>query len=142
MSSEVTEPVANGLAIWDGNQPRTLNNFDGDERQKFALQMLCLAASTAGDDALGREIAVKYWMVHEVDFENEETGEIVRTFRTVLVTPANETFSFVSQGVAKGIQQVHATFGTKPLDPALKFKVVQKTTSKKRRVYVLVPTGF
>jgi hypothetical protein len=134
-----TESVDRGLATWNKEAHLALNNFDGDERQQFALRMLCMSASSAGETSLNLPIPVKYWMVHEVDFENEETGETVRTFRTVLVTPERATYAFVSQGVARSVQAIYEQFGNKPLDPPMLLKVEQKTTSKRRRLYVLVP---
>jgi hypothetical protein len=136
----VQEPVTNGVALWNGESNKVLHNFDGDERRQFAMRMLCMAASNSGEEMLGKEIAVRYWMVHEVDFEDENSGEIVRTYRTVLVTPDMETYSYVSMGVAKSVKAIYESFGNKPLDPPLVVIPTQKTTSKKRRLYVLVPS--
>lgn len=135
---EQVEVVERGLAKWDNHQSDCLNNFDGDQRQKFALRMRCMAAS-GGDVAIGKVIPVKYWMVHEVEFINKETGDVVQTYRTVLMTPDLVPYAFVSGGVASGIQQIHAEFGTAVLDPPLYLRVEQKNTANKRRMYVLIP---
>ena len=139
-SAELIEKsVENGLATWEPEQQRVICNFDGDDRQRFLMQMRCLAASSGGDAVLGKPIAVRYWMIHEVDFISDDGTERVRTFRTVLVTPDGETFAFVSGGVAKGVKHIFNQFGTEPLDPPLVVRIEQKTTSNKRRVYVMIP---
>ena len=134
----ITEPVTNGLAIWDREQSRVLTNFNGTSRENFAFRMKCINASGGGDSAVGQIIDVRHWLIHEVEFTNEETGEAVKTLRTVLVKPDGDAVAFVSQGVAGGIRQIHSEFGLEPLDPPLRCRVEQRSTSKKRRVYVLI----
>lgn len=140
MSKElIVEPIAeHGLATWKREQNRVLTNFSGTDRESFAFRMKCLNASGGGDSAIGQLLTVRYWLIHEVDFTSEETGEVVKTFRTVLVSPEGEAKSFVSQGIANGVRQIFSEFGTDPLDPPLRCKVEQRSTAKKRRVYVLI----
>lgn len=133
----ITEPVTNGLATWEREQNRGLTNFAGDVRETFAFRMKCINASGGGDAAVGKEMLLRHWLVHEVEFV-AETGEIVKSYRTVLVGPDGTAVAFVSQGVANGIRQIYSEFGTEPLDPPLRVRVEQRTTSKKRRVYVLI----
>ena len=134
----ITEPVTNGLATWEREASRALTNFKGTPRENFAFRMKCINASGGGDAAVGQIIEVRNWFIHEVEFTNEETGESVKTLRTVLVSPDGEAIAFVSQGVAGGIQQIHSEFGLEPLDPPLRCRVEQRSTAKKRRVYVLI----
>jgi hypothetical protein len=134
----ITEPVRDGLAIWDREQTKVLTNFQGSNREVFAFRMKCINASGGGDAAVGQVIDVRHWLVHEVEFTNEETGEVVKTLRTVLVSPDGSAVAFVSQGVAGGIRQIHSEFGLDPLDPPLRCRVEQRSTAKKRRVYVLI----
>lgn len=131
-------PVSEGLATWKREQNKVLTNFTGTDRESFAFRMKCLNATGGGDSAIGQVIAVKHWLIHQVQFTSEETGETVETFRTVLVSPTGEAISFVSQGVANGVRQIFSEFGTAPLDPPLMCKVEQRATAKKRRVYVLI----
>lgn len=135
----ITEPARNGLASWEREQKRVLSNFDGDDRQKFAMQMRGLAASCGGDEGLGQVIQLQYWMIHEVEFHDSETGDVVKSFRTVLYEPSGASYAFVSSGVANGIREIFGHFGTDKLDPPLPVKVEQRKTQKGRRVYVLVP---
>jgi hypothetical protein len=137
-SELITESVSNGVASWEREQNRVLTNFTGDARESFAFRMKCINAAGGGDASVGKVIPVRNWLVHEVEFTNEETGEVVKTFRTVLVSPDGEAVAFVSQGVANGVRQIFSEFGTEPLDPPLLCRVEQRSTSKKRRVYVLI----
>jgi len=134
----ISEPVTNGLSTWEREQSRVLTNFVGDARESFAFRMKCINASGGGDAAIGQVLSVRYWLVHEVEFTNEETGEVVKTFRTVLVSPTGEATAFVSQGVANGVRQIFSEFGLVALDPPLQCCVEQRSTAKKRRVYVLI----
>jgi len=139
LSSEiVTESVTNGLATWEREQHPVLTNFNGTPRESFAFRMKCINAAGGGDSAVGTIITVRYWLVHEVEFTSEETGETVKTFRTVFVTPEGNAISFVSQGVANGVRQIFSAYGTNELNPPLRCRVEQRATAKKRRVYVLI----
>lgn len=135
----IEKPVEGGLSTWKREPQRVVCNFDGDDRQRFLMQMRCLAASSGGDAVLGKPIRVRYWMIHEVDFLSDDGSEKVRTYRTVLVTPEGDTYAFVSGGVANGVRHIFNQFGTAPLDPPLVVRIEQKTTSNKRRVYVMIP---
>lgn len=134
----ISDPVTNGLATWEREQSRVLTNFAGDARESFAFRMKCINATGGGDSAIGQVLTVRYWFVHEVEFIHEETGEVVKTFRTVLVSPTGDATAFVSQGVVNGVRQIFSEFGLEALDPPLKCRVEQRPTAKKRRVYVLI----
>jgi len=138
LKQKENESLVGGLAVWDREPRRAICNFDGDDRQQFSLRMRCMAASSGGDP-VGKEFDVRYWMVHEVDFESQETGEIVRTYRTVFVSPDGQTVSVVSEGVAAGVHEIFQQFGNKPLDPPLRLKINQIKTGRGRRFYQLVP---
>lgn len=139
MSELIQQPIEDsGLATWTRDAQRCITNFQGDERESFVFRMKCLNALAGGVAALGLVIPVRHWLIHEVDFVSEETGETVRTFRTVLVRPDGTALSFVSQGVANGVRQIFNQFGDAPLDPPLRVRIEQRETAKKRRVYVLI----
>jgi hypothetical protein len=134
----ITEPVSGGVAAWHREKNAVLTNFHESPRDNFAFRMKCINAIGGGDSALGKLIALKHWLVHEVEFVSQETGEVVNTFRTVLVDADGTAVAFVSDGVADGIRHVYSEFGTEPLDPPLIVKVEQRQTAKKRRVYKLI----
>lgn len=134
----IVQPVENGLASWKREAIKSLTNFRGNPREQFAFRMKCINSVGGGDAKLGEVLLVRHWLIHEVEFVSEETGEVINTYRTVLVAPTGESVAFVSQGVANGIRQIHSEFGLEPLDPPLRCKVEQRTTAKKRRVYVLI----
>lgn len=130
------------MAIWGDQPTASINNFDGDERQQFALQMLAQSASGAGgnENVMGKPFDVRYWMVHEIELTDDETGELITTYRTVLISPNHEAIAFVSAGIARGVHSIFQRFGRTPLDPPLSVVPTVKMTQKKRRIYVLVPS--
>lgn len=132
------EPVLNGLAVWDGMPAKWLCNFDGDEREQFALRMRCMAARNEGD-AVGAVIEIKYWFIHEVEFIDGDSKETVRTFRTVLIDPDGKMVAVVSQGVAKGVKLLHGQFGCNAIDPPFKAQITRTKTGNGRQFYQLVP---
>lgn len=138
MTELITEPVSGGVAAWDREKNAVLTNFHATPRENFAFRMKCINAIGGGDSAIGKLIALRHWLVHEVEFVSQETGETVKTFRTVLVDAEGTAVAFVSDGVADGIRHVYSEFGTETLDPPLMVKVEQRQTAKKRRVYKLI----
>jgi hypothetical protein len=138
MVETTQQPVSGGLATWSTELPRILSNFEGDERQIGLLQMKAMTAGSGGDDSLSTPIDIESWMIHEVEFESEE-GELVKTFRCVLIEPNGAAHAFVSGGVAKGLRNLIGIFGNTKLDPPVRVTVEAKRTQKGRRVYVLVP---
>ena len=125
------------LAQW-GSRTLSVDNFDGDDLAKFQRRMLCMNDAEKGGDHLNEKILVKYWMVHEIELMQED-GELINTYRVVLVTPENKAYGFVSEVLAKGVREICGEYGREPLDPPLAVMVKQKQTSGGRRCYTLVP---
>ena len=138
MTELIAEPVSGGVASWDREKNVVLTNFNATARENFAFKMKCINAVGGGDSAIGKLIALKHWLVHEVTFVSQETGDVVKTFRTVLVDADGNAVAFVSDGVADGIRHVYSEFGHETLDPPLMVRVEQRQTAKKRRVYKLI----
>ena len=69
-------------------------------------------------------------VAHEVTLIDNETGEVTKALRTILVDTNGVTYQAVSVGVANSLQRIFSIFG----EPAtwknpLKVKPVQKTTN-------------
>ena len=126
------------IALWN-SRAGSLDNFDGDDMQQFKRRMICMNDTEKGGDHLNETILVKYWMVHEVQIVNKDTGEVNDCYRVVLITPEWKAYAFVSAVLAKGVREIYRKFGTEPLDPPLAVQVKQKQTGGGKRCYTLVP---
>jgi hypothetical protein len=134
----IAEELPGGmLAMWKRGAA-CVDNFDGDDKTKFARRMVCMNDAEKGGDHLNETIAIRYWMVHEIDLVNDD-DELITCYRVVLITPENKAYAFVSEVLARGIREVSREYGSVPLDPPLLVQVKQKATAKGRRCYTLVP---
>lgn len=128
------QPMAFGFAAWDTNCA-IVDNFDGDDQQRFRLRMLAMNDAEPVADHLNEKIPVRYWMCHEVQIADEQ-GEVEDCVRTVLITPDGKAFACVSFVVAKAVREICRTYGQDPLDPPLPVKISQKSKGAKR-MYIL-----
>lgn len=128
----------NGISLWDAPSG-CLDNFDGDDDHKFRMRMLAMNDAEAGADWLGKTIEIKYWLVHEVELADMNTGEVIQTYRVVFVQPDNVAVAFVSEVVANGLRLIHRQFGRSVLDPPMRVQVKEKKTSNNRKCYVMTP---
>jgi len=94
-------------------------------------------------DLIGKEVSVQHIVAHSVEIVDKETGEVKDEDRIVLVTPEGESFSCVSAGVRRSLQQIMAlTNSMPPWNPAMVLKVQQKNTRAGRRTYILTPVNY
>ena len=113
------------------------HNFAGSKEELFRLTALALGhGCLPGSDHIGAIIEVKFWFVHEVS-RVSNNGEVETWPRTVLITPEGKAYSFGSHGVFDSVKLIAQFYGRRPLDPALKFRVVQLTTANKNRLTIL-----
>lgn len=108
---------------------------------------LAIVACIDGDcvpaaDRVNLYIDVQDVFVHVVKLENDETGEIARCFRTVMVEPDGTRVAAVSDGVLKSLQILASVMGPFPWKPAVKLKLQRIQTSGNRSRYRLImPAG-
>ena len=60
------------------------------------------------------------------DILNEDTGEIDRVPRVVLITPEGESYQAVSMGMFNAVKNAFRCYGKAPWKPALTFAIKQK----------------
>lgn len=76
-------------------------------------------------DFINKKIAVENVLIETVDLMDDETGEIDRVPRTVLITPKGESYTATSKGVFNSIKNAYKAFGAAPWSPAIEFEVKQ-----------------
>lgn len=77
-------------------------------------------------DFINKEIKVENILIETADILNEETGEISRVPRVVLITPEGESYQAVSMGMFNAVKNAFRCFGAAPWKPALTFTIKQK----------------
>ena len=79
-------------------------------------------------DFINKEIAVENFAVEIVELENDETGEISRVPRVVLIDTEGNAYQATSVGMLTAVKNAVAVFGMAPWKPALQIVIKQKAT--------------
>lgn len=77
-------------------------------------------------DFINKEIAVENILIESADILNEETGEIDRVPRVVLISPDGTSYQAVSMGMFNAVKNAFRCYGQAPWKPALTFAIKQK----------------
>ena len=140
-----TEQVAqekseNGLLVLDsfkeGAAPKIFTTLDLNTIKGKILAAKCMTGGdTQNEDLLTNTFLLQNVFIHEVELVDEETGEMSKAERAVLISPEGKTVAFVSGGVVKGIKNLVALFGMPPWDNPL--PVYTKRQKTRRGFYTL-----
>ena len=79
-------------------------------------------------DMINKVIPVQDFLVELREIINEETGEIDRVPRVVLITPDGEGYQAVSKGMFGAVRNAVASFGEAPWVPPLDMEIKQIPT--------------
>lgn len=77
-------------------------------------------------DYINKEIPVENILIEAADILDDETGEISRVPRVVLITPEGESYQAVSMGMFNAVKNAFRCYGQAPWKPALTFAIKQK----------------
>lgn len=77
-------------------------------------------------DFINKEIAVQDILIETVEFPNEETGEIERVPRVVLMSEDGKAYQSTSIGMFNAVKNASLIFGDAPWKPALTFVIKQR----------------
>lgn len=76
-------------------------------------------------DMINKTILVENVLIEVSDILNEDTGEIDRVPRCVLITPDGESYMATSKGIFNSIKNAYQAFGAAPWDGGIEFMVKQ-----------------
>lgn len=79
-------------------------------------------------DFINKHIEVENFAVEIVELENEETGEVSRVPRVVLIDTDGAAYQATSIGMLTAIKNAVIVFGNAPWNPALEIEIKQKAT--------------
>lgn len=102
---------------------------DGTPKSKARIYNAINSPDKKLSECIGEVLELKNIVAHEVQLIDEETGEVVRVLRTVLIDKNGISYEAVSGGVANSISRLLQIFGqpetwTEPI----KVKAKQKNT--------------
>lgn len=144
--TELATTQANQFADAALTQHRSLrqwDNFVGDADERFMLASMATGPDVLpGEDLIGQAFNLKFWFCHDAILNGDLPGEIIEALRVVLITDEGKSYSFVSDGIVQGLQQLVRYKGVGPWSPAPLLKVVKLKTSKGRNYYKLAPANI
>jgi hypothetical protein len=136
-----------GIAVWNPGDVQDAfvvhTTLPQDtQAQRFAIVALIEGETLSGESCLGCEFELSDYIVHPVNFLNDETGEIVEARRTLLLQDSQPPIAFVSDGILKSIGRIAYAAGmAPPFKPPIKVKLKQVSGKGGRRTYKLIPMG-
>lgn len=87
-------------------------------------------------DCLNQVVDVHNCFIEEVEMSNDDTGEVHKLPRVVLIDGNNEGYVAISRGVYRDFVRVCQVFGMPPWNDGVRIKFIQKQL-KDHRVYGL-----
>lgn len=77
-------------------------------------------------DFINKTIKVENVLIEIREILNEDTGEIARVPRVVLISPDGTSYQATSIGILNSVKYAFHVYGVAPWDPALEFEIKQK----------------
>lgn len=81
-------------------------------------------------DFVNRQITVANVLVEANEILDEETGELEKAPKCVLITPEGVSYMALSKGIFNSIKNAFITFGPAPWNPAITFTVKQRSVGR------------
>lgn len=81
-------------------------------------------------DFINKKIRVENVLIEVNDILNNDTGEIDRVPRTVLIDPEGTSYTATSKGIFTSIKNAYQAFGPAPWAGGIEFEVKQRTVGR------------
>ena len=128
--------VANSREIsmdMEVNSSQAYTSLGNETREEKALLYRAMSNPDKRlGDCINQVIKVKDVYMEIVDMLNEETGELVRTPRIVLIDEKGVTYQCVSFGIFNALKRVFQVFGKPTWGEPIAMKVIQVTRKEKK----------
>lgn len=130
-------PIATQLA---GRAVTSVNNFDGDRMNQYRLmQIACGPNCGKFEDGKLNTIRLKYFFAHNVELEARTGGELVDAVRVVLMDEDGKCIGFVSDFLARELDNIISIFGRGPWSPPIPLEIVKAQSARKMNFYTVRP---
>ena len=127
MSNELAIAQINTMLTQDAGTTFCSIEIDPTDRKSAAKVFDALNNPTHQvADFINKPIDVANVLIEVAEMTNEDTGEITRAPRVVLIDPAGESYQAVSVGMFTCVKNAFRCFGPAPWDPPLTFDIKQK----------------
>lgn len=81
-------------------------------------------------DMINKTIELRDVVMTPVDLVNEETGEVERATRSILIDTQGVTYTATATGIYNSLRNIYMIFHTLHFEPAIKVEVNQVTTKR------------
>ena len=81
-------------------------------------------------DYVNQKITVANVLVEANEILDEETGELEKAPRCVLITPEGDSYMALSKGIFNSIKNAFISYGPAPWSPAITFTVKQRSVGR------------
>ncbi len=92
-------------------------------------------------DMIGKTITVKDVFIEEVEMANEETGEVVRAPRIVVIDVEGRSYQAVSVGVLSAFKKLFGLYGQPTWEEGITLEVRQLKKGKNNILTFSIPTN-
>ena len=107
-----------------------------DEDKKAAYNLMTIPDGSIMD-MIGKEIEVSNLILQPAALLDDDTGELVRMVRTILVTPDGKGYVCSSKGILGDLAKIETFWGPAPWFPAIKVTIRQVPHKGKWRLFKL-----
>jgi hypothetical protein len=99
----------------------------GTRQDKAKILNIMQNPDKALSDVIGVQLSIVHMIAHEVELVSEQTGEIEKHFRIILVDKDGVSYASVSGGITQALKSIFNIVGEPPfIDEPLEIKVLQK----------------
>lgn len=129
VSEEVSHMTPAQLMSGGGTEMYCSVINDGSMQNKAKVYNMINNPDKRISDVIGEVIQMKDILAHNIDVISEETGEIMKALRVVIIDADGISYEAVSQGVSNSLQRIMDIFGQpNTWEAPIPVKAVQKST--------------
>lgn len=127
MANELATITANNILAQDaGSIFCTIPAQPGDREASAKVFQALNNPEYRVADFINKKIQVSNVLIEAADIMDDETGEVDRVPRVVLISPEGKSYQAVSLGMYGAVKNAFLCFGPAPWNPALTFLIKQK----------------
>lgn len=127
MSNELAKANVNTMLAQDAGTTYCSIEIDPTDRKSAARVFDALNNPTHNvADFINKSIPVANVLIEVAEMTNEDTGEITKAPRVVLIDADGNSYQAVSIGMFNAVKNAFRCFGAAPWEPVLMFDIKQK----------------
>lgn len=117
-----------------------VHNFGGEPMDQWRQVSLAKNGQHAdAQAAMGKPLVLKHFYAHPIQINGPTPGEVIDAIRVVLFDISDNSYAFVSTGVATGLAEMVKAIGFGPWENPPTIKITERKTRLGRRFYTIVP---